>query len=377
MLVSKIGWMPMLVRGGGVKGGRAVDGWRQNGQAQQERAGLVEGSMKFNRESNLGVMLSTESRQSQARLMLWGWNGRRNFNPYSSTSAFGFDSARVGRIVRAFGASNKTVLKNDDCAYEQKLQLFKRNMLSDLDYEYDLFLQQMNQFFFEDLFDVYSLPCIKQILKNSTKKMPEPLISSYLFFRKKRRMLFDPSEVRDLPQSEWMSYYLEVQTYLSVFYIERADQIGATFEDLCLVYDQAGQVIWQAMQGQDKDEMTRLLHDNKSYVEYLAVTSTPEPKTIDKAFSILDESSKNLDTEGLKKISSGLSSEKGDILWTLYMANLIRAYDTIYTVTSLEEEDIRTHCLRSNKHEILQDAELRLYESIKEFYNSNLAVLPQ
>ena len=357
MLVSKIGWMPMLVRGGGVKGGRAVDGWRQNGQAQQERAGLVEGSMKFNRESNLGVMLSTESRQSQARLMLWGWNGRRNFNPYSSTSAFGFDSARVGRIVRAFGASNKTVLKNDDCAYEQKLQLFKRNMLSDLDYEYDLFLQDMRQFFLRDGIDLYNLTFLKNFLRNSMKRDADIQVSSIIFFRKERRHLSFVTEEE---------YFEEIQKHVNEFYDQRYHQISKTFADLCLHYDKAAKVIFDNLAKEDH-ELYQLLHDNQYFVKLIGSKLLDRAKDyeshISRAIAILKEQQNNL-----IEFDDDIRERAHDLEWILYMANLIRAYDRIYEELGLEEEDVRLLAHKQFKLDYFEKTELDLLQKVKAKY---------
>ena len=282
---------------------------------------------------------------------------RRNFKAEVGKPEFGSVSVADGRLKYGFCSAHNKFRPLDDCAYEDKLQHFKRTMLLDLDYEYDLFLQDMRQFFLRDGIDLYNLTFLKNFLKNSMKRDADVQVSSIIFFRKKRRHLTFLSEDQ---------YFWEINKHVEEFYDQRYHQISKTFSDLCLHYDKAAKVIFESLAKEDQ-ELYQLLHDNQYFVKLigssLLMNSKEYEDKVSKAFSILKSHQ-----EQLIEVDDDIRERGAELEWILYMANLIRAYDRIYEATGLEEEDVRLLAHKQFKQDYLEKIELDLLQKVKAKY---------
>jgi hypothetical protein len=287
-----------------------------------------------------------------------GSRGRRNFKRLYGQLLFGNDAGFIcTRMNRCFCTAKKQRVVLDDCAYEEKLQDFKKSMLSDLDYEYDLFLQEMRQFFLRDGIDLYNLTFLKNFLKNSMKRDADVQVGSVIFFRKKRRHLTFPNEDH---------YFQEINKHVEEFYDQRYHQISKTFSDLCLHYDRAAKVIFDNLAKED-NELYQLLHDNQYFVKLIGCKLLDRSKDYDqhisRAIAILKDQQENL-----IEFDDEIRERATEVEWVLYMANLIRAYDRIYHEVGLEEEDVRLLAHKQFKHDYLEKTELALLQKVKAKY---------
>ena len=252
---------------------------------------------------------------------------------------------KMGAIHRRFG---------DKCPFETKIAVFQSTRVKDLEQEYSIFLQDIRQYFQRgSTYDLYNLTFIKQILSYSMKRYSLYQISSIVYFRKVRRYKKYATDTE---------YYFDVKQYMNDFYYQRSEEINDTLKDLCLVYDVAAEVIFESLGKEDK-EIFLMLHDNKYFVELLPPQQLPYKEAQEKlttAFNVMK------DQEMLLEIND--DERRGDDIWIIYTANLLKSYDRAFDATGLEEEDIREFSKLFGKLEYMESVENSMMEKVKAKY---------
>lgn len=239
------------------------------------------------------------------------------------------------------------------CPFEAKLELFQKVKLRELEQEYCLFLQDIKQYYHKgNIYDLYDITFIRQILRHSQRKYPLYQMSSIVYYRKLRR--FKPYDTDS-------QYYVDARNYMNDFYTQRSDEISDTLADLCLEYDLAAKVIFERIAKEDA-EIHSMLHDNKFFIELL------DPKPPSSTANSILVTAMNALKDDFVLLEIDDDTRRGDDVWIVYMANLIKAYDVAFQKSGLDEEDIRGLARAYGKYGYLETLENNIMLKVKERY---------
>ena len=244
----------------------------------------------------------------------------------------------VNVIARPFGHQNHHSSSSSfnngskECKYEKQIETFREGLKKYIHEDYSLFLQEMRQYFHRDAYNLYDIKFIKNILRNSMKRSPENQISSIVYSRKKRRLL-DKLHLDE-------EYFGQIKEYMDEFYDQRNGEISGAFDDLCLKYELAANVIFDYLSRNDS-EIYKLLHDNTYYSNMLHSRIGENDITPE----LLKQANKSIDSlleyEDLLELPPHIIAKSGELEHVFFVSNLLRAYDRIHKATALEEEDLR------------------------------------